>query len=152
MTQLITLSRAARLVGVTRTTLQQQIRDGELTTFEGQLDLSELLRVYPQTKVEDSAMIERADRLIKVMLKGYTRLALINTGHYELERYRDYARGVAARFGLRYEEIQGAISLVKKMLYGPWDDEFVVVPPGGEITFETFFPPSATGPACPNGS
>lgn len=73
MTQLITLSRAARLVGVTRTTLQQQIRDGELTTFEGQLDLSELLRVYPQTKVEDSAMIERADRLIEHALSRVVR-------------------------------------------------------------------------------
>jgi hypothetical protein len=84
---------------------------------------------------------ERADRLIKVMLRSYTRLALINTGHYELERYRDYARGVAQRFGLRYEEVEGATTLVRKMLYGPWDDEFVVMPPGGEITFETFFPP-----------
>jgi hypothetical protein len=93
---------------------------------------------------------ERADRLIKVMLKSYTRLALINTGHYELERYREYARGVAARFGLRFEEIEGATGLIKKMLYGPWDDEFVVVPPGGEITFEMFFSPAPTGPAGAN--
>ncbi|MBZ0070768.1 MAG: 2Fe-2S iron-sulfur cluster binding domain-containing protein [Gammaproteobacteria bacterium] len=65
MPQFTSVSRAARLVGVKRATLQQQIRDGELTTFEGQIDLSELLRVYPQTKVEDSAMIERADHLIE---------------------------------------------------------------------------------------
>lgn len=93
---------------------------------------------------------ERADRLIKVMLKSYKRLALINTGHHELERYRDYARGVASRFGLRYEEIEGATRLVQKMLYGPWDDEFVVVPTGAEITFEMFFPSAASGPAVDN--
>lgn len=83
--------------------------------------------------------LERADWVIGVMLRNYTRLALINTGQYELERYRDYARRTAARFGLRYEEIEGSTALVKKMVYGPWDDEFVVVPPGGTIGYEAFF-------------
>lgn len=73
MARLITLSRAARLVGVKRATLQNRIRAGELSTFEGQLDLTELLRVYPQTKVEDSAMIERADRLIERALSRVVR-------------------------------------------------------------------------------
>ena len=73
MARLITLSRAARLVGVKRTNLQKQIQAGELSTFEGQLDLSELLRVYPQTKIEDSAMIERADRMIERALSRVVR-------------------------------------------------------------------------------
>jgi len=73
MARFITLSRAARLVGVNRATLQKQIRAGDLSTFEGELDLSELLRVYPQTKLEDSAMIERADRLIERALNRVVR-------------------------------------------------------------------------------
>lgn len=73
MARLITLSRAARLVGVKRATLQNQIRAGDLNTFEGQLDLTELLRVYPQTKVEDSTMIERADRHIERALSRVVR-------------------------------------------------------------------------------
>jgi CDP-4-dehydro-6-deoxyglucose reductase, E3 len=73
MARLITLSRAARLVGVTRGTLQKQIRAGELSTFEGQLDLTELLRVYPQTKLEDSTMIERADQMIERALSRVVR-------------------------------------------------------------------------------
>lgn len=81
----------------------------------------------------------RADRVIHIMLKNYTRLALINTGQYQLERYRDYARRTAARFGLRYEEIQGSTALVKKMISGPWEDEFVVVSPGQVIDYEAFF-------------
>lgn len=68
MARLITLSRAARLVGVKRSTLQKRIRAGELHTFEGQLDLSELLRVYPQTEVEDSAMLERSERIVEQAL------------------------------------------------------------------------------------
>jgi len=49
MPRLITLSRAARLVGVKRGVLQKRIREGELRTFEGELLLSELLHAYPQT-------------------------------------------------------------------------------------------------------
>lgn len=73
MARLISLSRAARLVGVNRATLQKQIRAGDLNTFEGELDLTELLRAYPQTKVEDSTMIERADRLIERALSRVVR-------------------------------------------------------------------------------
>jgi hypothetical protein len=83
---------------------------------------------------------QKALRMIKLMLKNYTRLAFINTGAYELERYREYARQTAERFGLRFEEIEGAPSLVQKLLFGPWDDEIVVCPPGQTITYEMFTP------------
>lgn len=83
--------------------------------------------------------LARAERVIRLMLANYRRLALINTGQYELERYREYARRTAERFGLRYEEIEGSTALVQKMIHGPWDDEFVVVPPGGVIQYEHFF-------------
>lgn len=82
----------------------------------------------------------RADRMIQLMLANYKRLALINTGHYELERYRDYARRTAERFNLRYEEIGGSNALVRKLIYGPWDGEFVVVPAGEPLRYEHFYP------------
>lgn len=81
---------------------------------------------------------QKARWLIGRVLKNYTRLALINTGQYELERYRDYSRRTAERFGLRYEEIPGSSALIKKMLHGPWDDEFVVVRPGETISYLDF--------------
>ena len=81
---------------------------------------------------------ERAERLFKLMLGNYKRLALINTGQYELENYRDYARRTAEKFGLRYEEIEGSDTLVRKMLYGPWDDEFVVIEAGESFTLRQF--------------
>jgi CDP-4-dehydro-6-deoxyglucose reductase len=58
MSQLLTLSRAARLVGVSRGALQKKIKDGELRTFEGMVAPAELLRVYPQTHLEDNALLE----------------------------------------------------------------------------------------------
>jgi len=86
---------------------------------------------------------ERAERIIRLMLGNYKRLALINTGLYELERYRAYARRTAERFDLRYEEIEGSDTLVKKMIFGPWDDDFVVVQPGEMIRYDHFFRPDS---------
>jgi hypothetical protein len=79
-----------------------------------------------------------AARMVGLMLRNYKRLALINTGAADIERYRDYARRAADRFGLRFEEIAGAPSLVEKLLYGPWDAECVVVPLGGTIALDDF--------------
>jgi hypothetical protein len=84
---------------------------------------------------------ERAERIFKLMLGNYKRLALINTGQYELENYREYARRTAERFGLRYEEIEGSDALVKKTLFGPWDNEFVVLEPGETFTLQQFYRP-----------
>lgn len=80
----------------------------------------------------------KAERMTRLLLKNYKRLAFIDTGVYEIERYREYARKTAENFGLRFEEIDGSPALVKKMLFGPWDDEFVVVPPGETITYLDF--------------
>ena len=65
MPRLITLSRAARLVGVKRGALQNKIQQGELRTFEGELLLSELLHAYPQTRVEDTTMLERVENIME---------------------------------------------------------------------------------------
>lgn len=94
---------------------------------------------------------EKAAWLMEQMLGHYTRLALINTGQYELERYRAFAKQTAQRFGLRYEEIQGSTTLLKKMVHGPWDDDFVVVPPGETITFLKFRETAPTSSARESG-
>lgn len=81
----------------------------------------------------------RARRMVDLMLKHYTRLAFIDTGAYELDSYRDYARRTAAEFGLRFEEIDGDPQLLQRLVAGPWDaDELIVVRPGGTITADMF--------------
>jgi len=81
---------------------------------------------------------ERATRMTQLLLKNYRRLAFIDTGQYEIERYRAYAKTKAEAFGLRFEEIEGSPSLVRKMVSGPWDDEFVVVAPGETVRYTDF--------------
>ena len=83
---------------------------------------------------------ERAEWVIREMMRNYTRLALIDTGRQvDLERYRVQARCLAERWDLRFEEIQGSDALVRQMLFGPWDEGFVVVPPGESIQYEHFY-------------
>jgi hypothetical protein len=45
---------------------------------------------------------------------------------------------MAERFGLCYEEIQGSDVIIKMMLYGSWNDEFVIIPPGKTVSFFDF--------------
>ncbi len=59
MPQLLTLIRAARLVGSTRGALQRKIKLGELETFEGMVRAEDLLRAYPDARLEDNTVIER---------------------------------------------------------------------------------------------
>jgi hypothetical protein len=81
---------------------------------------------------------EKAQRITQLMLKNYKRLGFINTGQLEIERYRTYARDKAKEFGLRFEEIEGSSALVKKMIHGPWNGEFLVVLPGQTIRYQDF--------------
>ena len=86
----------------------------------------------------------RAERMTRLMLKNYTRLGFINTGQYQIERYRELARQTAEKFSLRFEEIDGSPVLVKKLVFGPWDEEFLVVEPGQTIQYTDFVRSPAT--------
>lgn len=100
----------------------------------------------PLTEYEKMAVKygeETALWLSKEVLKHYTRIALIDTGQYDLDRYRDYSRRVAELYDLRFEEIPGSTSLLRKLVTGSWGDEFVVVEPGQAVTADMFLPPRA---------
>lgn len=81
---------------------------------------------------------EQAQRIMSIMLKNYKRLVYIDTGVKEQERYQEFARRMADQFSLRYEEVTGSNELIKKMLFGPWDRDFVVASPGQTITYADF--------------
>ncbi len=97
MAQRISLSRAARLVGVKRGTLQQQIRAGELKTFEGEILLADLLQAYPNARVEDSSMLERVEQIIE-------QASFINVDH---ARRRPDNVALTARVMALSEELSG---------------------------------------------
>ena len=63
MQRRLSLSRAARLVGVTRGALQQKVRSGELRAFEGSVPLDELMRAYPTAALESDPAAERVAKI-----------------------------------------------------------------------------------------
>ena len=60
MDRYLSISRAARLVGVKRGTLQKRIQAGDIVTFEGTLFIDDLLKLYPKTQLVDNTMLERS--------------------------------------------------------------------------------------------
>jgi CDP-4-dehydro-6-deoxyglucose reductase len=65
MARLLSVSRAARLVGTTRGALQKRIFNGELESFEGQVRISDLEKLYPQAELEDNSVIEHIEEIVE---------------------------------------------------------------------------------------
>ncbi|MCG6967805.1 MAG: hypothetical protein LJE59_15005 [Chromatiaceae bacterium] len=63
MDRLLSLSQAARMVGVPRRLLQQHIQEGCIEAFEGHIRLSELRKAYPEADSDRSGMIEKVNRI-----------------------------------------------------------------------------------------
>jgi CDP-4-dehydro-6-deoxyglucose reductase len=63
MSHLLPLSRVARLVGQPRHALQEMIRNGSLATFDGMVELDELLRAFPEVKWDDDAEFRRVTEI-----------------------------------------------------------------------------------------
>jgi hypothetical protein len=89
-------------------------------------------------RIRDRYGEERALKVARVMFGNYTRIALIDTGNYRLEDYREFARAMASFLGLRFEEIGGSNRMLLAMLDGDWHDEFLVVEAGEKISLDPF--------------
>ena len=63
MDRLLSLSQAARMVGVPRRLLQQHIQEGRIQAFEGHIRMSELRKAYPQADSDRSGMVEKVQRI-----------------------------------------------------------------------------------------
>ncbi len=59
MAQWVTVWRAAQLVGVPRGVLQKLVRSGEIALSDGLVSTEVLVKLYPQTQIEQSGMLER---------------------------------------------------------------------------------------------
>lgn len=59
LTHLLSLSRAARLIGVNRSELQKKVQHGELRAFDGMVTVDDLLLAYPNAQLEDDTEYNR---------------------------------------------------------------------------------------------
>lgn len=81
MARLLSASRAASIVGVPRGKIQKHIQNGELTSFEGKVKLSQLIKLYPDSQIEKDDMSEKIEEFIANALKRtrYAKFQKLNT-------------------------------------------------------------------------
>jgi hypothetical protein len=81
---------------------------------------------------------ERALKVARVMFGNYTRVALINTGNYRIDDYREFGRAMAEFLELGFDELPGSNRMLLKMLSGEWEEEFLVVEAGDPVPLDPF--------------
>ncbi|MFN3868947.1 MAG: 2Fe-2S iron-sulfur cluster-binding protein [Hyphomicrobiaceae bacterium] len=112
MAHLITLSRLARLVGEPRSVLQGMAQRGELHTFDGQVELAEVLRLWPEVRLDNDSELRRVEEIkASALAKAAEHMSLPDAGvlHERLRALgRDYA-SAHARLA-HYERVFGWIA------------------------------------------
>ena len=83
---------------------------------------------------------ERAERMMRLVLKHYKRVVLVDTGRYDLEPLRERVGAVARIYDLEVEEVAGTTRILDGLVADDWGDDFVVAPPGHELTLRDFRP------------
>jgi hypothetical protein len=84
---------------------------------------------------------ETAEWAIMDILKHYTRAVFISNSDFGEEEARAYVYKFAEFFKLTYVEMNGSFNYLKKLIFGPWDDNFVIVEGGYALQDEMFRDP-----------
>jgi hypothetical protein len=94
----------------------------------------------------------KARMVAHMMLEGYSRVAIIDTGTYDLAKCEQYVQTVSEFYGLPVHKLSGSLRLLEKLLRGPHDGEFMIVEPGETLEERRFWeldgkePPPETAP------
>ena len=67
------------------------------------------------------------------MMPFYNKLAFIEMGIEPDDSYGQRAQKLAEERQWDYENITGNLSLLRRLVNGDWDDDFLIVPPGAQI-------------------
>jgi hypothetical protein len=78
---------------------------------------------------------EKRDRIVKMMLKNYTTLALLDSGNTPPET-ESICLSYAGRYGMDLLMLKTDTGLLNRLINGPWrEEEFLVLPPGRPVPF-----------------
>lgn len=90
---------------------------------------------YEHLKMRCGAV--RAVRLLREMMKNYSRLVILDTGAYKISEVRGEAEKTADILALRCQTAEGTVEYLKELVSGPWPEQrFLIVPAGMTVTEE----------------
>ncbi|HWQ40733.1 MAG TPA: DUF1638 domain-containing protein [Desulfosporosinus sp.] len=81
---------------------------------------------------------ESSQWMIDTQYSNYQRVVFIDTGVGNSEELAKYSSEVAKYIKVDYQERQGSLRLLEKLIQGDWDEEFVVIPPGRMVMQRSF--------------
>jgi hypothetical protein len=91
---------------------------------------------------------EMADRVYATLLAHYRRLGIIDTGSFDVDRFVERVRPIAATFGLQQQVIPGTTRYLQRLVTGPWDEGFITIGPRETLTFDHVYGPTRGGGAA----
>lgn len=77
---------------------------------------------------------ETASEILEMMYEHYEKIAVIDTGCYELGPVQEYARQAGALLHLEPVTVEGSVSILEKLLKGEWEENFIVQKPGRPLS------------------
>jgi hypothetical protein len=93
--------------------------------------VSDASRIYERYGEEDGLFI------MKKMLGHYQDFAVVNTGVFDVDAVKARVDDFAKSLEIPVKLIPGSLRIIDALVAGGWqDDEFLVLEPGGKITFE----------------
>lgn len=76
---------------------------------------------------------EKAEKIFKFMLNSYKYLMLIDTQSYDVNKYKGKAEGIAQITNMKLIIEKGSLWFLEKLLTGPHDENFCIIPKGQEV-------------------
>ena len=81
---------------------------------------------------------EKAEKIFKYMLHNYSYLMLIDTQSYNVNEYKGKAEKIARLTNMELIIERGSVWFLEKLLTGPYDDDFCIIPKGEEVKIHHF--------------
>lgn len=81
---------------------------------------------------------ESAEAIMEMMYQHYEKIAVIDTESYHMESVMEYAKKAAQLLDLSTETVKGSTRMLKQLLTGNWDENFIIQKPGQPVRTSSF--------------